>query len=80
MTGADVQNGSGGIRALQGAGDRVDDIVDVDEVARLLPVAVDQGWAAFGERGVEVRDHTGIRRTRILPRTEHVEKTQTDCG
>ena len=51
----------------------LDDVVDVAKVARLLAVAEDHRLA-LGERGRdEPRDHGGVLRGGILPRSEDVE-------
>ena len=49
------------------------DVVDRNEIPRLLPVAEDRHAFAVAIPPVEDRDHPAVRRRRILPRTEHVE-------
>ena len=61
------------VRRLARAQHAVDDVGDVGEVARLLAVAVDGRPAPGDERGRKQRDDAGVRRARILPRSEHVE-------
>ena len=71
--GRDVDDLAGRLRRLAGAQHAVDDVGDVGEVARLLAVAVDDRLAVLEKRRREERDDAGVRRSRILPRTEDVE-------
>ena len=57
---------------------RVDDVVDVGEVAGLLAVAVDRHGLACVDRGDEARHDRGVLRSRVLARTEDVEVAERD--
>jgi hypothetical protein len=57
---------------------RLDDVVDVAEVARLRAVAEDARLLSGQRRGDELRDHGRVLRLRILARAEHVEVAQAD--
>src|SRR5437879_1410111 len=57
---------------------RLDDVLDVGEVASLLAVAVDRDRPSVRDRGDEARNDRRILRGRILVRAEDVEVPQRD--
>ena len=59
-----------------GANQGVDGIGNIGEIARLLAVAKNYRLSFFQIHRAEFREHSGIRRSGILPRPEHVEITQ----
>jgi hypothetical protein len=78
LTGADVD---GKTRCTLGGRSkqvRVDDVVDVGEVARLLSVAEHRGWRPGHCRPKEERDDGRVRRGGALARPEDVEVAERD--
>ena len=72
----DVEHLARGARRGAGQQVRLDGVVDVAEVARLLAVAVDGRRAPLQRRRDEVRDDRRVLRLRILARAEDVEVAQ----
>lgn len=55
-----------------------DDVIDEDEVPRLVAVTID-GWLSAAKEGSdEFRDDGGVFRSGVLPWSEHVEVAQGD--
>ncbi len=78
--GAHVEHGRGHARMAgpvgHGVQQRADDVIDVDEIARLQAVAIDLDGSVPQQAVAEDRDHPRIGRHRILAGTEHVEEAQ----
>src|SRR5436305_5850238 len=73
LAAGDVVDTTADAIGFEGCDVRVDDVVDVREVARLLAVAEDHGRLAMTIGPDEPWDHRRVFGLRILPRTEDVE-------
>ena len=73
---SNVDHLAGDARRLAGTQDRVHDVRDVSEVARLFAVTEDGGSRSAQIGHDELRQHTRVRRMRVLARAEDVEKPQ----
>lgn len=78
LAGRDVDAVVADAVADRGVEHGADDVIDVDEVARLLTISED-GHRLVAQQAVdEDADDPGVRTRRILPRSVHVEEAQPD--
>src|ERR687891_1305812 len=77
-TRGDVEYPPAHVLCVPGDQVRRDDVVDVREVTRLLPVVEDRHRLAGGDRRDEERDDRRVLRAGILARSEDVEVAQDD--
>src|SRR5262249_60275844 len=75
---ADVEHLARGGGRARGEDVRLDDVVDIREVARLTAVAVDLQQLAAQRPENEAGDHRRVFRGRVLAWAEHVEIAQAD--
>src|SRR5205814_9693996 len=73
---ANVENFSGNIGRVTSQKVRLDSVLHVGKVPRLLAISEDDWRRVFQERRAELRKHAGIRRAGILPRPKDIEITQ----
>src|SRR5687767_10780138 len=76
--GGDVENPAGNLGGSCRPQIGVDHVVDEREVARLLAIPVNDRGLAEVERAEERGNDSGVRRSRVLPRPEHIEVAQGD--
>ena len=70
--------GTSGIGGGGGQQVRLNDVVDVAEIARLFPISMDRARGSLHERADPLGDDGGVSSVRILPRAEDVEIAQAD--
>ena len=77
LPGRHVEDPSADARCVGRPQIRFDDVADVDEIARLPPVAIHDRWLAPSQGFEEARDDRRIRGMGILTRTKYVEVPQS---